>query len=143
MVPPLHQYPYVTSIATTDLDRLRTRLFELTHDADLQLVAADSYGLIVHVDPPLALALGWRDDELVGRPLTTIIPRRLHDAHLIGLSRFLATAVPTILERPLQLWISARTGEELRVEHVITAIRIDTRWLFGAAIRTERGFGGR
>jgi PAS domain S-box-containing protein len=132
----------VTSFAKTDLDRLRTRLFEITRDAGLQLIAADSYGLIVHVDPPLALALGWRDDELVGRPLTTIIPRRLRDAHLIGISRFLATDAPTILERPLQLWISTRTGEELRVEHVITAIRIDSRWLFGAAIRAEGGLGG-
>ncbi len=121
----------------TDVERLRARLVELTHDASFQLIVADKRGLITHVDPPLAGALGWRDAELIGRPLTAIIPHRLHDAHLSGFSRFLATGEPTILERPLELWISTRSGGQRRATHVITVLRVEDQWLFGAAIKLE------
>ena len=101
------------------------------------LVVADQRGLIAHVDAPLARALGWRADELVGLPLTTIIPPHLRDAHHLGFSRFLKTHQPTLLERTLSLSVATRAGDELSAEHVITAIRIEAGWLFAAAIRLQ------
>lgn len=107
---------------------------------DTPLIVADQHGLIRYVDAALAHDLEWRVEDLVGRPLTAIIPRRFHDAHHLGFSRFLTTGERVVLERPLALWVTTRTGGELRVEHVITALRRPDGWLFGAAIRT-RGVG--
>lgn len=124
-----------------DLDLARRRLAELTGVVEPLVIAADELGLIVHVDPRLARTLGWRADELIGQPLTAIIPPRFRDAHHIGFSRFVTTGESTLLDRPVQLWIATRDGVERRVEHVITANRVPDGWLFAAAIRAEAGDG--
>lgn len=130
---------HVLAPTTMDLEQLRARLAAVAR-LDSPLIVADQHGLIRHVDVALARDLEWQLDDLVGRPLTVIIPRRFHDAHHLGFSRFLTTGERVVLERPLALWVATRTGGELRVEHVITAIRRHDGWLFGAAIRT-RGTG--
>jgi hypothetical protein len=127
----------VTVPSATDLERLRVRLARLTRTEAPPFVAADAWGLITHVDRPLADALGWPVDDLVGQPLTAIIPRRFRDAHHVGFARFLSTGVPTLLDRPLAFWVATRGGQEWRAEHVITAIEGERGWLFGAVIRTE------
>lgn len=121
--------------STTDLEQLRARLATVSLET-APLIVADQHGLIRHVDPPLAHDLGWPVEDLVGRPLTAIIPKRFHDAHHLGFSRFLTTGQRSVMERPLALWVLTRTGGELHVEHVITAIRRADGWLFGATIRT-------
>ena len=130
----------MTVSSTTDLEilaRLRMRLAELTELANPTIIAADDHGLITYIDAPLARALGWSAEELVGRSLTTIIPRRFRDAHHIGFSRFLTTGEPRLLERTIALSVSTRGGEEMRVQHVITAVRVGPRWVFAASIRPE------
>jgi PAS domain S-box-containing protein len=117
-------------------------LVELTNRALVAVLVADHVGLIAHVDAPLAQALGWCAHELVGRPLATIIPPHLQDAHHLGFSRFLTTHQPMVLERRLTLSVATRAGTELSAEHVITAIRIETGWLFAAAIRMQDSHAG-
>lgn len=123
-------------LKTSHLEELRARLAELTRLAAPTIIVADSLGLIAHVDPPLAQLLGWRADELVGRALSTIIPLRFREAHHLGFSRFLTSGEPTLMGRPLEMAIATRDGKELTAEHVITAFRVDERWVFGASIRT-------
>lgn len=133
VVHPLHLAIAVSGLSAMHLEQLRSRLATIGR-AGVPLIVADKHGLIFHVDAPIAHTLGWRVEELVGRPLTTIIPRRFRDAHHLGFSRFLATGERALMERPLALWAVTRTGTELRIEHVITAIRAGDSWLFGAAI---------
>lgn len=120
--------------ANPHVDRLRARLATLTHNGTPSIIVANEIGLIEHVDPELARALRWRVDQLVDQPLTTIIPRRFRDAHNLGFSRFLMTREPTLLERPLGLWVATASGDELRAEHVITSLLVERGWLFGATI---------
>ncbi len=136
MVRPLHLAIAVSGVSTTHIEQLRHRLAAIGHP-DVPVIVADWHGLILHVDAAIAYSLEWRVEDLVGRPLTTIIPRRFHDAHHLGFSRFLATGERVLMERPLALWAVTRTGTELRIEHVITAIRAEDGWLFAAAIRTR------
>lgn len=127
----------MTGPTITDLERLRARLLELTRRKTSSLVVADELGLITHVDVALASALGWLAEELVGRPLTTIIPPRFRDAHHIGFSRFLSTHQPMLLDRLLTMSVVNRSGDELAAEHVITAVPVANGWWFAAAIRLE------
>lgn len=127
----------MTEPTSPDLARLRARLVELTRDENPSVIVADELGMIAHIDQDLARALGWPAEELIGRPLTTIIPPRFRDAHHVGFSRFLCTHQPTVLERPLMLSVLNRRGDELVAEHVIVAIASANGWLFAAAIRLE------
>lgn len=99
------------------------------------MIVADELGLIAHVDDSLERDLEWPHGELVGRPLTAIIPPRFRDAHQIGFARFLATRTPALLERPLAFVVLNGRGEERTAEHFITAKSTAGGWLFASSIR--------
>ncbi len=61
------------------------------------VVAADGKNRIVYLNAAAEKLLGWSAGELVGRPLVTIIPPRLHPAHHAGFNRYIATHVPKLI----------------------------------------------
>jgi len=108
---------------------------ELMREAAVPVVIASQRGLITYVNERFEAMLGWRSDEIVGRPLTTIIPERLRDAHHLGFSRFLSSGAPRLLNRPLRLMTVTKAGAEVEAEHFLTAERRRDEWVFGATIR--------
>lgn len=124
----------MSALSARDLETARQRLEGLAGSSELAMIVADDLGLIEHVDDELAHALGWDPDELLGQPLTRLIPPRFRDAHHIGFARFLMTGHPTLLDRPTMLWICDRDGTEHEVQHLITGWRTDRGWRFAAAI---------
>jgi PAS domain S-box-containing protein len=111
------------------------RIDELEARTDVPVIRADHHGFITAINDRFTEAYGWAAADLVGSPLTTIIPDIFHDAHHLGFSRFLASGVPTLLERALDLRIVTAAGTELVAEHFIVAERHDGDWVFAAAIR--------
>ncbi|MFQ5381026.1 MAG: PAS domain S-box protein [Dehalococcoidia bacterium] len=107
---------------------------EMMEESERPVVVVDEGGLVVRVNEPFETAFGWRSEELIGRPLATIIPERVRDAHNLGFSRFLATSSPTILKQRLDLNVMNRAGEVLNAEHFIVAKRENEHWLFAATI---------
>ena len=85
------------------------------------LVAANAANRIVAISAPLAAALGWRVDDLVGRRLNVIVPARLHKGHEEGHRRHLMTGESRILGLPVQLPMLCADGTELECGLVITS----------------------
>jgi PAS domain S-box-containing protein len=102
---------------------------------DVPVISVDHRGYVTAINDRFREAYGWEAADLVGRPLSTIIPTVFHEAHHLGFSRFLATGQPTLLEQPLQLKIVARDGREQVAEHYIVAEERDGAWAFAAMIR--------
>ncbi len=102
---------------------------------DVPVISVDHRGYVTAINDKLREAYGWEAADLVGRPLSTIIPKVFHDTHHLGFSRFLTTGQSTILEQPLQLKIVARDGREQEAEHYIVAEEVDGAWAFAAMIR--------
>ena len=108
---------------------------ELRCETSVPVIIADRDGSITYVNARFEAIFGWKSEEIVGQPLTTIIPKNLHDAHHLGFSRFLMTGKPTLLNQPLKLKAVAKDGRELDSEHIIVAEQEDGQWVFGATIR--------
>ena len=102
---------------------------------DVPVITADEQGLITYVNPRFEQVFGWGLKEITGKPLTTIIPTNLHDAHHLGFSRFLTTGAPTLLNQPLTLKAATKAGAIFDAEHLIVAEQRNGRWVFGASIR--------
>jgi PAS domain S-box-containing protein len=111
---------------------------EIKAETQLAVVIADHRGIIKEVNDSFTAAFGWAREEIVGKRLETIIPKRLRDTHRLGFSRFLRTRQPTILGQPLELKILNKDGRELDATHTIVAERIDGNWMFAATIQ-QRG----
>ena len=82
-------------------------------------VAADDANRIIAVSRPLATALGWPVEELLGRRVVTLIPPELREAHVAGFSRHLATGRTHILGVPLQLPVLHADGTLLLCDVLI------------------------
>lgn len=108
---------------------------ELRQRDDVPVVVADQNGLITEVNATFEAVFGWARRDILGKPLTTIIPPTLHDAHHMGFSRFLTTGHPTLLQQPLKLKAVAKDGREFDAEHFIVAEQRKDGWEFGASIR--------
>ena len=108
---------------------------EVKRVTKIPVVIADEQGYIGHVNHAFEAVFGWTRDEIVGKPLTTIIPKNLHDAHHLGFSSFLTTGKPKLLAQPLQLKAVTKDGEEFDAEHFIVAERREDHWVFAATIK--------
>ena len=107
----------------------------MKNQTDLPAIIADEQGLITSVNKNFETVFGWTENEVLGKPLTIIIPKSLHDAHHLGFSRFLMTEKPTLLNKPLKLKSVTKDGKEFDAEHIIIAEKQDSNWIFGATIR--------
>src|SRR5437899_2659049 len=54
---------------------------ELRRETTVPVVIADHNGSITYVNRPFQELIGWDPAEILGKPITTIIPRKLRDSH--------------------------------------------------------------
>ncbi len=113
-------------MAMVTIDELKQRT--------VPVVVANYMGKIVDVNEPFEQVFGWIAGEIIGQPLTVILPSIFHDAHNLGFARFSAAGTSTILNHPLHLKAITKTGQELESEHFIIAEKHNGEWLFAATL---------
>jgi PAS domain S-box-containing protein len=80
------------------------------------VAAADDANRILAVSGPLARALGWEVDDLVGRRVVTLIPPSLRESHVAAFTRHLSTGEVHVLGRSLHLPVLCKDGSEVMSE---------------------------
>ncbi|MBI5629315.1 MAG: PAS domain S-box protein [Elusimicrobia bacterium] len=108
---------------------------DVARRTDVPVIVADHNGNITDINPSFTEIFGWSRTEILGRPLTVIIPKDLRDAHHLGFSRFLSTGKPTLLNQALKLKAIKKDGREFDAEHYIAAEHDGKHWTFAATIR--------
>lgn len=93
---------------------------QIVAGSDRGAIAADDANRIIAVSRPLAQALGWAVDELVGRRLIVVIPPELREAHVAGFTRHLTTGESRALGVPLILPVLRADGTRLDCRFLIT-----------------------
>lgn len=83
------------------------------------VVAADGSHHIVYANRGITRLLGWEPGELVGQPLTRLMPARMQAAHREGFKRFIATKQPRLIGKTLRVPALRRDGEEIEAELTI------------------------
>jgi PAS domain S-box-containing protein len=87
------------------------------------ILVANMGGAIVYANPAAEVMLGWEPGELVGVPLTTIMPERMHARHRLAFERFMTTHVPRVMGRPLRVPALRRDGVEVDVDLTLGVLR--------------------
>ena len=83
------------------------------------VVAADDANRIIAVSRPLAEALGWTVEDLVGRRLVALVPPELREAHVAGFSRHVTTGEARLLGVPVQLPVLRADGSRVLCDVLI------------------------
>ncbi|HEV3166601.1 MAG TPA: PAS domain S-box protein, partial [Isosphaeraceae bacterium] len=99
------------------------------------VVVCDSTHRIVYLNPAAERLLGWQAAELVGQPVTTVIPDRLHSVHREGYKRYLATHKPRLIGRSVRVPALRKDGKEIEIELGLNAMIVGGEDLVIAALR--------
>lgn len=107
---------------------------ESLQNGDRPFVLADSLGQVVSINQAFEQTYGWTEDQLLGQPLSLILPGAFQMSHQLGFSRFQATEQSTILAHPLRLKTVCADGSEVVSEHFILGEKREAGWVFGATL---------
>jgi PAS domain S-box-containing protein len=93
-----------------------TRFEALAESAPDAILTIDEDSTIVSANPATERIFGHKPDELIGQPLTVLIPERFRSAHEKGIARYLRTGRRNIPWTGVELPGLTRDGIEIPVE---------------------------
>jgi PAS domain S-box-containing protein len=126
--------------ATRTAEWTSAYLDALVHQAPDAILTVDGSGEIVFANRAIEEVFGYTSEELVGRPLTTLIPDRLREAHVEGFDRYRRTGARTLDWDYIELPGLHEEGHEVPLALSFRELAFDDRQLFSAVVRdvTER-----
>jgi PAS domain S-box-containing protein len=117
------------------LERVEAHLKALVDAAKDAIVSADDSGSIIQFNRTAELLFGYRTREVMGSPLTILMPERFHDAHLRGFERFMATGESRVIGRTVELVGKRKEGSEFPIEMSLATWKAEETVYFTAIIR--------
>ncbi|TQN37367.1 PAS domain S-box-containing protein [Blastococcus colisei] len=87
------------------------------------VVVADAAGRISYINPAVSTLLGHDPADLLGRPLTVLMPERFRGAHGAGFSRFRLTGQGELVGATTQVPALHASGREIAID--LTLARLD------------------
>jgi len=104
------------------------------------VVTVDAASLIQFVNPAVTKIFGYEPSELIGRPLTVLMPERLANRHLAGVQQYVETGHRRLNWSAIELVGVRKNGEEFPVEIAFAEVISDGQRTFTGFIRdiTER-----
>ena len=105
---------------------------ETAHDG---IVSIDENSQILFVSPATIRIFGYEASELIGRPLTMLMPEFLREVHKVGLKRYLATGQRHMDWQGTELVGLRKNAEEFPVEVSFGEVIRERRHIFTGFIR--------
>ncbi len=99
------------------------------------VISIDESGAILFANPATARIFGYDPTELIGNPLTILMPEFLRTLHEKGFSRYLATGQRHINWQGTELTALRKNGQEFPVEISFGELSRDGRKVFTGFIR--------
>ena len=99
------------------------------------VISIDERGAILFANPATARIFGHDPTELIGKPLTTLMPEFLRKLHEKGFSRYLATGQRHINWQGTELTALRKSGQEFPVEISFGELSRDGHKVFTGFIR--------
>ena len=116
------------------------RFRALAETAKDGIISADGGGMIIAWNSAARAMFGYEDDEVIGKPLTILMPERYRAGHLNGLARFQSTGEAHVMGRTLEVEGRRKDGTEFPIELSLSTWTADGKRFFSAIVRdiTER-----
>jgi sigma-B regulation protein RsbU (phosphoserine phosphatase) len=102
--------------AQAQLESVVQRFRSVTESANDAVISSDSTSTVVGWNRAAAKMFGWRDEEIIGQPVETIIPERFRKSHKAGMDRRTDTGESRVHGNTLELSGLHREGHEFPIE---------------------------
>ncbi len=119
-----------------DAHRIAARTLAISADA---IVTADKGFRIITLNRSAEELFGYRTGDLVGKPLSTLVPGRFREVHEAHVTRFAAEPAPSRLmgNRGVITGLT-KHGEEVSLEASIAKVTVGGQLVFSAHLRDRR-----
>ncbi len=121
--------------AQADHSEVAERFRLVAQSAADAIICAGKDGRITFANPAAEKMFGYSTGELIGQPLTVLMPAGLREAHRRGLARFCATGTPSVIGQTIELTGLRRDGAEFPIELALSASSGSEGPLFTAVLR--------
>jgi PAS domain S-box-containing protein len=117
------------------LSESEERFRSLVQSASDAIVVADEEGRVVSWNRAASDLFGYQQGEIVGRPLTVLMPERYRKAHEHGLRRFRDSGESRLFGKPVELEGLRHDGTEFPIELSLAAWKTRSGSYFSGIIR--------
>lgn len=126
--------------AEEERERLRQAQRVIVETANDAVVSADESGAIQFANPATMRVFGYDPKELIGKPLTVLMPEFMREVHENGFRRYLTTGQRHINWQGTELSALRKNGQEFPVEISFGELTLSGQRVFTGFIRdiTER-----
>lgn len=125
---------------TAEVVANQERYRAVTETANDAIISADDAGMITGWNKGARIIFGYDGEEVLGKPLTVLMPERYRSRHLQGLERFKATGEAKVIGRTVELHGLRKGGAEFPIELSLSTWEAEGKRFFSAILRdlTER-----
>jgi PAS domain S-box-containing protein len=104
------------------------------------VIISDSNGKIISWNNSAERNFLYTEEEVLGKPITIIIPERYRDAHIKGLNRVTSTGESKVFGKIVEMRGLRKDGSEFPIELSLSSWKKEKETFYGAIIRniTER-----
>jgi PAS domain S-box-containing protein len=100
------------------------------------VIAIDDKGNIVRWNKKAEILFGWKEEEMIGQPLSNhIIPHRYRDAHKNGMRHFIHSGEGPVLNKTIEIQALHKSDREFDIALSISPMMINGKYLFVGFIR--------
>lgn len=99
------------------------------------ILIVNDQGTVEHVNPAASDIFGYGQEELVGQPVTTIIPKRLRGAHTNGMARAVEGGEARHGGKTVEVSALRKDGYEVPIEMTLSVWHDGGRTWAGAMIK--------
>lgn len=117
------------------LENSEERLRSVVETATDAIITADSGGNVVFWNRGAEGIFGYSAEEIVGKPLTVIMPTEFHEAHREGLARVVSSGEGKLLGKTVEMTGLRKDGTEFPVELSLARWRTGEDVFFTALLR--------
>jgi len=126
---------FLASYVARERRHAEHRFRAVAETANDAVVSADGDGNIVYFNPAAERIFGYAADDVLGRPLTLLMPERFHNAHRAGLHRFLAGGEARVIGKTVELVGRRKDGSEFPIEISLSPLHTPQGMVVTAIIR--------
>ncbi len=118
-----------------ELRRAEEKYRAVAETANDAIISADRNGNVIYFNPAAERIFGYRSAEVVGKPLTTLMPERMRGAHQQSFQRHLSTGETRLLGRTVELPGRRKDGSEIPMELSLASFRAGDETFFTGILR--------
>jgi PAS domain S-box-containing protein len=129
-----------TNCSLDEIIETEERFRSIVNSSIDMVLVVDSNGKIISWNNSAERNFLYTEEEVLGKPLTIIMPERYRDAHIKGLHRVTSTGESKVIGKTVELYGLRKDGSEFPIELSLSSWKTDKETFYGGIIRniTER-----